>query len=111
VLSLISAGVLTHELSVFVGTSALIVSIFSLSRILMTQLPREGIVQTIGGLRFSLALFWAIVPVVTAITCLGMRLPLDQSMVFIAIGLIPIPVATLLPTFLRKKVRLNWDPK
>ena len=103
VLSLISAGVLTQELSLLIGLSVFFATFFSLSRTLIRQLLRERIAQRIGELRFSLALFWAIIPVVTAITCLGMRLPLHYSIIFTALGLIPVLVAVLLPTFLRKK--------
>jgi len=100
VLSLISAGVFTQELLLLIGLSVFFAAFVSLSRILMTQLSREGVAQGTGELRFSLALFWAIIPVVTVITCFGMRLPLHYSIVFTALGLIPIPVAALLPNFL-----------
>ena len=101
VASLIAAGVLTQELSLSVGLILFVAAFLSLSKILITQLSITNVVESVNGLRLSLTLFWAIIPVVTMITCLGMKLKIAYFQVFTALSLVPPLVATLVPNFLR----------
>lgn len=101
VASLIAAGVLTRELSLLVGSLLFVAAFLSLSKILITQLTIANIVESVNGLRLSLTLFWAIIPVVTMITCLGMRLQIFYFQVFTALSLVPPLVAMLMPNFLQ----------
>jgi hypothetical protein len=101
VASLIAAGALTQELSLLVGLILFVAVFLSLSKILITQLSMTNVVENIDGLRLSLALFWAIIPVITMITCLGMRLQILYFQIFTALSLIPPLLAILVPNFLR----------
>ena len=82
VASLIAARVLTQELSLLVGLILFVAAFLSLSKILITQLTIANVVESVDGLRLSLALFWAMIPVITIVTCLGMRLQIFYFQVF-----------------------------
>jgi hypothetical protein len=101
VASLITAGVLTQELSLLVGLILFVAAFPSLSKILVTQLTITNVVESVNGLRLSLTLFWTIIPVITMVTCLGMRLQIFYFQVFTALSLVPPLLAMLLPNFLR----------
>jgi len=101
VASLIAVGVLTQELSLIIGLTIFVVAFLSLSKILITQLTINKLVGGVKELRLSLALFWAIIPVITTVTCLGMRLQILYFQVFTVLSLVPLPVAMLVPNFLQ----------
>ncbi|MDO8125234.1 MAG: hypothetical protein Q6364_12755 [Candidatus Hermodarchaeota archaeon] len=101
VASLIAAGVLTQELSLLVGLILFVASFLSLSKLLITQLSITNVIESVDGLRLSLALFWAIIPVITMVTCLGMRLQILYFQVFSVLSLVPPLLAMLVPNFLR----------
>jgi hypothetical protein len=100
VASLIADGVLTQTTSLLIGVAIFFIAFLSLSKILMIQLTATQIAKNIKQLRLSLALFWTIIPVATAITCLGMRLPLFYLQVFTMLSLLPLPAASIAPSFL-----------
>jgi len=100
VASLIEAGVLNQELSLLIGLALFVVAFLSLSKILIIQLSITNVVESVNGLRLSLALFWTVVSVVTIVTCLGMRLQILYFQVFTVLSLVPPLVAILLPNFL-----------
>ena len=101
VASLITAGALSQELSLLVGLILFVAAFLSLSKILITQLTITNVVESVNGLRLSLTLFWAIIPVITMITCLGMKLQITYFQVFTALSLVPPLLAMLVPNFLR----------
>jgi len=101
VASLIADGVLTQQLSLLIGLIVFFAAFLSLSKILITQLTIKSIVKNIKELRLSLALFWATIPIVTTITCLGMRLPIPYLQIFTILSLVPLPAAVFAPNFLQ----------
>lgn len=101
VASLIADGALTQQLSLLIGLIIFFAAFLSLSKILITQLTIKSIVKNIQELRLSLALFWATIPMVTTITCLGMRLPIPYLQIFTILSLVPLPAAVLAPNFLQ----------
>ena len=101
VASLIVAGVRTQELSFLVGLILFVAAFLSLSKILIAQLSITNVVESFNGLRLSLALFWAMIPVITMVTCLGMRLQIFYFQVFTALSLVPPLLAMFVPNFLR----------
>ncbi len=103
VASLIAAGVLTQERSLLVGLILFVAAFLSLSKILITQLSITNVVESVNGLRLSLTLFWAIIPVITMVACLGMRLQILYFQVFTTLSLVPPLVAMLVPNFLKSK--------
>ncbi len=87
------------------GSGIFCSSFLSLSRALIRQLVNGRGTEGNRELWFPLALFWAIVQIVTVIACPGMKMPMHYLLVFVALGLIPLSTAMLLPDFLgRRKV-------
>jgi len=101
VASLIADGVLTQQLSLLTGLIVFFAAFLSLSKILITQLTAKNIVKSIRQLRLSLAIFWLTIPIVTAITCLGMQLPLSYLQIFTILSLLPLPAAAFIPNLLK----------
>jgi hypothetical protein len=73
VASLIAAGVMTGELALILGLLIFLVSLFTLSLILRNVLRKAGVNQ---DARWSIVLFWLIVPVLTLFTVVGLGQPL-----------------------------------
>jgi len=67
VASLIEAGVLNQELSLLIGLALFVVAFLSLSKILIIQLSITNVVESVNGLRLSLALFWTVVSVANSL--------------------------------------------
>jgi hypothetical protein len=98
--SLIADDVLTQQSSLLIGLIIFLIAFLSLSKNLTTILSTNGIVKDTSQTRLSLVLFWVTIPIITAITCLGMWLPLDHLQIFIILSLLPLPAAALVPNFL-----------
>jgi len=82
VASLISAGVMTKQLAFILGLLIFLVSLFSLSIILMNVLRKAGVNQ---DARWSIVLFWLIVPLLTFFSVVG----LGQPLLIALLGFIP----------------------
>jgi hypothetical protein len=101
IVSLIEFGVITQLSSLLVGLIIFFVSFLSLSKILIIQLTINNLVKNIKELRLSLALFWTTIPIITAMACLGMRLPIHYLQIFMILSLIPLLEAFLASNFLQ----------
>ena len=86
VASLISAGVMTQELAFILGLSIFLVNLFTLSTILRNVL-RKAMVNKEA--RWSIVLFWLIVPVLTLFNVAGHGQPLLIAL----LGFIPVLAA------------------
>jgi hypothetical protein len=86
VANLISAGVMTQELSLILGLLTFLVSLFTLSMILRNILSKAGINQ---DARWSIALFWLIIPLLTLFSVVG----LGQPLIVALLGFIPVLAA------------------
>jgi len=86
VANLISAGVMTKELAFILGLLIFLVSLFSLSLILRNVLSKAGVKK---DARWSIVLFWLIVPLLTLITVVGQGLTLLIAL----LGFIPVLAA------------------
>jgi len=73
VANLISAGVMTKELAFILGLLIFLVSLFSLSIILRNVLRKAGVNEEA---RWSIVLFWLIVPLLTLVSVVGQGQPL-----------------------------------
>lgn len=73
VAGLISAGAMTRELALVLGLLIFLVSLFSLSMILRNVLRKARVNE---DARWSIVLFWLIVPLLTLLSVLGLGLPL-----------------------------------
>jgi hypothetical protein len=83
---LISAGVMTQELAFILGLLIFLASLFSLSIILRNVLSKAGVKK---DARWSIVLFWLIVPLLTLFTVVG----LGQPLLIALLGFIPVLVA------------------
>jgi hypothetical protein len=83
---LISAGVMTKELAFILGLLIFLVSLFSLSIILRNVLRKAGVKQEP---RWSIVLFWLIVPLLTLFSVVGQGQPLLIAL----LGFIPVLAA------------------
>jgi hypothetical protein len=83
---LISAGVMTRELAFILGLLVFLVSLFSLSIILRNVLRKAGVNQ---DARWSIVLFWLIVPLLTLVNVAGQGQPLHIAF----LGFIPVLAA------------------
>jgi hypothetical protein len=86
VANLISAGVMTKELAFILGLLIFLVSLFTLSLILRNVLRKAGVNK---DARWSIVLFWLIVPLLTLFTVVGQGLPLLIAL----LGFIPVLAA------------------
>jgi hypothetical protein len=86
VASLISAGVMTQELAFILGLLIFLVSLFTLSIILRNVLRKAGVNE---DARWSIVLFWLIVPLLTFFSVVGQGLPLLIAL----LGFIPVLAA------------------
>lgn len=93
---LISAGVMTQELAFILGFLIFLVSLFTLSKILRNVLGKAGVNE---DARWSIVLFWLIVPLLTLVTVVGQGQPLLIAL----LGLIP-PVAACAGLLLRNLI-------
>ncbi|MFW6102589.1 MAG: hypothetical protein ACOC6O_02935 [Chloroflexota bacterium] len=93
---LISAGVMTQELAFILGFLIFLVSLFTLSKILSNVLRKAGVNE---DARWSIVLFWLIVPLLTLLTVVGRRQPLLIAL----LGFIP-PVAACAGLLLRNLI-------
>ena len=107
IVSLIQFGVLTQLSSLLVGLIIFFVSFFSLSKIIIIQLTINHLVKNVIELRLSLALFWTTIPILTAMACLGMRLPIHYLQIFMILSFIPLLGAILIPNFLQSRIFSN----
>lgn len=104
VAALIADGVLTPVTSLLLGLFIFIAGFFALSKILMDLLKEIHVIRSIRELRVALALFWLLIPVITAVYCLGRRLPLGYLQLFTTLSAMPVLVATVTPNLLRYDV-------
>ena len=104
VAALIADGVLTPETSLLLGLLIFVAGFFALSKILMDQLIDTHLIRNTRELRIALALFWFLIPVITAVYCLGRRLPLGYLQLFTSLSVIPVLVAIFTPSLLRYDV-------
>jgi len=86
VAKLISAGVMTKELAFILGLLIFLVSLFTLSIILRNVLRKAGVNE---DARWSIVLFWLIVPLLTLFTVVG----LGQPLLIALLGFIPVLAA------------------
>jgi len=86
VANLISAGVMTKELAFILGLLIFLVSLFSLSIILRNVLRKAGVNEEA---RWSIVLFWLIVPLLTLVSVVG----LGQPLLIALLGFIPVLAA------------------
>jgi len=86
VANLISAGVMTQELAFILGLLIFLVSLFTLSIILRNVL-RKAMVNE--DARWSIVLFWLIVPLLTLFSVIG----LSQPLLIALLGFIPVLAA------------------
>jgi hypothetical protein len=86
VANLISAGVMTQELAFILGLLIFLASLFSLSIILRNVLRKAGVN---GDARWSIVLFWLIVPLLTLASVVGQGRPLLIAL----LGFIPVLAA------------------
>jgi len=86
VANLISAGVMTKELAFILGLLIFLVSLFTLSLILRNVLRKAGVNE---DARWSIVLFWLIVPLLTLFSVVG----LGQPLLIALLGFIPVLAA------------------
>jgi len=86
VANLISAGVMTQELAFILGLLLFLVSLFTLSIILRNVLRKAGVNE---DARWSIVLFWLIVPLLTLASVVGQGRPLLIAL----LGFIPVLAA------------------
>jgi len=86
VANLISAGVMTQELAFIMGLLIFLVSLFSLSIILRNVLRKAGVKE---DARWSIVLFWLIVPLLTLLSVIG----LGQPLLIALLGFVPVLAA------------------
>jgi hypothetical protein len=103
VAALIAEGVLTQGGSLLIGVVIFLAAFFSLSKIFKDLIINAGLVRSIADLRVALSLFWLLIPLVTAISCLGMRVPSFYLQIFIAMSLIPVMATFIIASILPAK--------
>jgi hypothetical protein len=86
VANLISAGVMTQELAFILGLLIFLANLFSLSIILRNLLRKAGVNE---DARWSIVLFWLIVPLLTLVSVVGQGRPLLIAL----LGFIPVLAA------------------
>ncbi|MFO7772404.1 MAG: hypothetical protein R6V59_00405 [Dehalococcoidia bacterium] len=86
VANLIAQGVMTQEIAFILGVSIFVVNLFTLSIILGNVLRKAGINQ---DARWSIVLFWLIVPLLTLVNVAGQGQPLHIAL----LGFIPVLTA------------------
>jgi hypothetical protein len=86
VANLISAGVMTKEIAFILGLLVFLVSLFTLSIILRNVLRKAGVNQ---DARWSIVLFWLVVPLLTFFSVVG----LGQPLLIALLGCIPVLAA------------------
>lgn len=96
--ALIAKGALTQATSLLLGVMVFTAAFFLISKILMDLLFELEFIRNSRELRISLSLFWLVIPVATALSCLGMRLPLLDLQIFTVISLIPVLASFVLPS-------------
>jgi hypothetical protein len=84
--NLISAGVMTQQLAFILGLLLFLVNLFSLSIVLRNVLMKSGVKE---DARWSIVLFWFIVPLLTFFSVAG----LGQPLVIALLGFIPVLAA------------------
>ena len=112
VAALIAKDVLTQEISLVIGLLIFIAAFFSISKILMDLLLSLDLIRGVKELRVSISLFWLVIPIVTAVYCLGTSQPLFHLQVFTTISFAPVLVAFLIPSIplrIFDKVKSNND--
>jgi hypothetical protein len=107
VAALIAEGVLTQGGSELMGVVLFLAAFLSLSRVFGDLLFKVGLIRSIPDLRVALILFWLLIPLVTAISCLGMRLPFFYLIIFTALSLLPVVAALILPSILLQNHQNN----
>jgi hypothetical protein len=84
--NIISAGVMTQKLAFILGLLVFLVALFTLSRILRNVLRKAAVNE---DAKWSIVLFWLIVPLLTLVTVVGQGQPLLIAL----LGFIPPVVA------------------
>jgi hypothetical protein len=84
--NLISAGVMTQQLAFILGLLIFLVNLFSLSIILRNVLRKAGVKE---DARWSIVLFWLMVPLLTLVSVVGQGRPLLIAL----LGFIPVLAA------------------
>jgi hypothetical protein len=84
--NLISAGVMTKEFAFILGLLIFLISLFTLSIILRNVLRKAGVNE---DARWSIVLFWLIVPLLTLFSVVG----LGQPLLIALLGFIPVLAA------------------
>ena len=87
VANLISAGVMTQELALGLGLAIFFINLLTLSTILRNVLLKAGVKE---DARWSVVLFWLIVPLLTHVYVVGQR----QPWLFGLLGFIPVVAAS-----------------
>jgi len=83
---LISRGVMTKEIAFILGLLIFLVSLFSLSIILRNVLSKAGVKE---DARWSIVLFWLIIPLLTFLSVIGQ----DRPLIFVVLSFIPVLAA------------------
>lgn len=103
VAALIAENVLTQGTSLAIGLLIFAVAFFSLSKILVDLLLSLDLARGAKELRFSVSLFWLVVPMITAVYCLGTRQPLLYLQIFAGLSFAPVLVSfTVLPVLVKE---------
>jgi DNA-binding CsgD family transcriptional regulator len=86
VANLVSAGIITKEIALILGLLIFLINLFTLSIILKNVLRKAGVNKEA---RWSIVLFWLIVPLLTLFSVVGQGLPLLIAL----LGFIPVLAA------------------
>ena len=103
VAALIEKDVLTQEISLVIGLLIFAVAFFSISKILMDLLLGLNLIRGVKELRVSISLFWLVVPIITAVYCLGTRQPLLYLQIFTSLSFAPVLASFIILPVLVKK--------
>ena len=112
VAALIARGVLTRETTLLIGLTIFTAGFFSISRILTALLLSLDIIR-VKELRVSISLFWLVIPIITAIYCLGTRQPLLYLLIFTCLAFTPALAAFIMQPILvsratEKEIHLGY---
>jgi len=91
--ALIGMGVLTGSSSIIIGLLIFIGSFISISKSLCKILFRTEMLGELKALRFSLSLFWLIIPIFTFMHCLRAKQPFQCAGAAGVLSLLPVIIA------------------
>ena len=92
--NLISAGFMTQTMALVLGLLIFLVGFLSLSRALKLVLRQAGVTM---GEKWSLAIFWSLIPLITALTLIGR----GGSLLFLPLSFIPVALGYAWPALYR----------